>query len=187
MKINKLIFFTEYRKKLDQNLTLSEVDAIDDFIDMVNAEIDYFSIPEWAYVFATVFHETAQTFLPVIEAFWKSEEWRKRNFRYYPFYGRGFVQLTWERNYKLYTKLLKIDLINKPELACEPRYAFKILIDGCKFGRFTGVGLGKYLKNGKPDYKNMRRVINGTDKAELIEEYAYEFKRILNISNIEQK
>jgi len=180
MKVNKASFFEEYRKKLDKNLTQKEVEAIDDFVDMVDAEINYFTIPEWAYIFATVYHETAHTFLPVIEAYWKTDEWRKRNFRYYPFFGRGFVQLTWERNYKLYAKLLNVDIVNNPELAQDPKTAFKILIDGCKFGRFTGVGLGKYLKNGKPNYKGMRRVVNGADKAELIEDYAYEFKRILN-------
>ena len=180
MKVNKASFFEEYRKKLDKNLTQKEVEAIDEFVDMVDAEINYFTIPEWAYIFATVYHETAQTFLPVIEAYWKTDEWRKRNFRYYPFFGRGFVQLTWERNYKLYAKLLNVDIVNNPELAQDPKTAFKILIDGCKFGRFTGVGLGKYLKNGKPNYKGMRRVVNGADKAELIEDYAYEFKRILN-------
>ena len=180
MKVNKASFFEEYRKKLDKNLTQKEVEAIDEFVDMVDAEINYFTIPEWAYIFATVYHETAHTFLPVIEAYWKTDEWRKRNFRYYPFFGRGFVQLTWERNYKLYAKLLNVDIVNNPELAQDPKTAFKILIDGCKFGRFTGVGLGKYLKNGKPNYKGMRRVVNGADKAELIEDYAYEFKRILN-------
>lgn len=53
-----------------------------------------------AYVLATVEWETAKTFKPVREAFWLSEAWRKKNLRYYPFYGRGYVQLTWEKNYK---------------------------------------------------------------------------------------
>jgi hypothetical protein len=48
-----------------------------------------------AYVLATTQWETAQTFKPVREAFWKDEEWRRVNLaRYYPYYGRGFVQLT---------------------------------------------------------------------------------------------
>lgn len=55
-----------------------------------------------AAMIATVAIETAHTFLPVREAFWNSEEWRKENLRYYPFYGRGFIQLTWESNYAAY-------------------------------------------------------------------------------------
>jgi peptidoglycan hydrolase-like protein with peptidoglycan-binding domain len=50
---------------------------------------------QMAYVLATTQWETAQTFKPVREAFWKDEEWRRVNLaRYYPYYGRGFVQLT---------------------------------------------------------------------------------------------
>ena len=40
-----------------------------------------------AYVLATVEHETANTFKPIKEAYWLSENWRKRNLRYYPYYG----------------------------------------------------------------------------------------------------
>jgi threonine synthase len=42
-----------------------------------------------AYVLATTEWETAQTFKPVREAFWLSEEWRRQNLNYYPYYGRG--------------------------------------------------------------------------------------------------
>src|SRR5688572_29351341 len=52
-----------------------------------------------AYALATACHETACTMQPVREAFWLSENWRSRNLRYYPFYGRGYVQLTWKANY----------------------------------------------------------------------------------------
>lgn len=40
-----------------------------------------------AYVLATVDWETNKTFKPVKEAYWLSENWRKKNLRYYPFYG----------------------------------------------------------------------------------------------------
>lgn len=59
-----------------------------------------------AYVLATTQWETAQTFEPVREAFWKSKEWRKENFRYYPYHGRGYVQLTWKSNYQKYSNIL---------------------------------------------------------------------------------
>jgi peptidoglycan hydrolase-like protein with peptidoglycan-binding domain len=48
-----------------------------------------------AYVLATVQWETAQTFKPVKEAFWHDEAWRQNHFRYFPYYDRGYVQLTW--------------------------------------------------------------------------------------------
>ena len=53
-----------------------------------------------AYGLATAYHETAYTMQPVVEAFWLSESWRERNLRYYPYHGRGYVQLTWKDNYE---------------------------------------------------------------------------------------
>lgn len=180
MTLDRKVFFDGYRGKFDNHLSQKEVDAIDQFLTFFEADECKFELYEWAYIFATVYHETAHTFLPVIEAYWKSEEWRKRNFRYYPYYGRGYVQLTWEANYKKFGKLLQIDLAGNPELACEPETAWKILIIGCNRGLYTGAAIGKYVKHGSPDYVNMRRVINGNDKAELIASYAEGFRKILN-------
>jgi hypothetical protein len=54
-----------------------------------------------AYALATAAHETAHTMQPVREAFWLSESWRRTHLaRYYPFYGRGYIQLTWRANYE---------------------------------------------------------------------------------------
>ena len=47
-------------------------------------------------VLATVEWETNKTFQPVREAYWLNEDWRRAHLKYYPYYGRGFVQLTWK-------------------------------------------------------------------------------------------
>jgi predicted chitinase len=119
-----------------------------------------------AYVLATADHETAHTFQPVAEAFWVSdaEAWRKKNLRYYPYYGRGYVQLTWEKNYALYGSLLNLDLVRKPDLALEPRTALFILVHGFRTGQFTGRKLSDYVDAHHTDFRNARRCINGTDK-----------------------
>ena len=49
------------------------------------------TLEQAAYVLATASWETAHTLRPVREAFWLDEKWRKRNLRYYPWYGRGAV------------------------------------------------------------------------------------------------
>ena len=121
-----------------------------------------------AYVLATADHETAHTFQPVAEAFWikpDAEAWRKQNLRYYPYYGRGYVQLTWKNNYALYGQLLGIDLVNKPDLALDPRTALFVLVHGFKTGVFTGRKLTDYVNNHSTDFVDARRCINGTDKA----------------------
>ena len=123
---------------------------------------------EAAYVLATAEHETAGTFKPVKEAFYlgrRAEAWRKKNLRYYPWYGRGFVQLTWERNYKYAGKKLGVDLTTDPDVVMKPKISAKILVRGMKEGWFTGKKLSDYITLKKSNFRQARRIVNGMDKA----------------------
>ena len=179
--INKKVFLELYKKNLDKDGKLSqkEVSAIDLFLDFVNGSFNLLSISQWAYVFATVFHETAFTFEPITEAYWLSEEWRKKNLRYYPYHGRGYVQITWKKNYQIFSSILGEDLVKNPDLAKVPKYAFKILVKGFINGIFTGKKISDYINTSKKDYKGARRCINGTDKAQIIANYATLFEQTL--------
>ena len=157
-----------------------------DQVDNINLIIGYCSkhsleYNQVAYVLATAWHETNQTMLPVIEAYWLSEGWRKKNLRYYPWYGRGFVQLTWEDNYKLADKKLGLngEMLKNPSLAQVPKYASEILVLGSKEGWFTGKKLSDYITRTTKDYKNARRIINGVDKAQKITNEATIFEKAL--------
>lgn len=180
--INRKKFFDGYRSSLDadKKLTQDEVNHISTFLDMVDSQFSKLSIPQWSYVFATVFHETNATFMPVKEAYWLSEEWRKNNLRYFPFYGRGFVQITWKENYDKFSKILNQDLVNNPDKAMLPLNAFNILVYGFINGSFTAKKISDYINTQTKDYKGARRCINGTDKAQLIAGYATLFEKILN-------
>lgn len=129
-----------------------------------------------AYVLATVEHETASSFKPVEEGYYlgspeKVKAFQKR-LRYFPFFGRGYVQLTWKTNYQKYSNLLGVDLVKNPSLACEPNIALFILVHGFKSGSFTGASLERYVNKAKTDFINARRCINGTDRAGLIAQMA---------------
>ncbi|MEG4453343.1 penicillin-insensitive murein endopeptidase [Microcoleus sp. N9_A1] len=128
-----------------------------------------------AYILATVQHETNDSFQPVREAYFLGEpkaENHRTTLRYYPYYGRGYVQLTWDYNYREYSTLLGLDLINKPDLVMRPDISLFILIDGMKRGVFTGVKLDDYIDGSFVDFYNARRIINGEDEAPRIENYA---------------
>lgn len=186
MQLNRKTFYDQYRAKLDidSRISKSEVKAIDLFLDYTGQYFDWFTLEQWAYIFATVFHETAHTFEPVREAFNKSEDWRKANLRYWPHYGRGYVQITWKRNYDLFTRLVKEHLnirIKGMDDFMHPNIAFFTLIYGFKNGSFTGARIDKYITISKKDYINARRCINGSDKAEKIADHAEEFERILRL------
>lgn len=127
------------------------------------------------YILATVQHETNDTFNPVREAYWLSEDWRARNLRYYPYYGRGFIQITWKSNYIKFGKLLDIDLVNDPDLALDIDYAIFILVYGMKHGTFTGKKLEDYINDDTVNFNSARRIVNGTDKAEHIAGIAKNF------------
>lgn len=120
-----------------------------------------------AYILATARWETAHTMEPVEEAFWLSDDWRRRNLRYYPHHGRGFVQITWPANYGKADKELGLGgrLIANPDLALDAEIAARILVRGMMQGWFTSKKLGDYVTLAKSDFVNARRVVNGTDKA----------------------
>ena len=137
-----------------------------------------------AYVLATVQHETNDTFKPVREAYWLSEEWRRRNLtRYYPYYGRGYVQLTWDFNYEKYGDILGINLLDNPDRVMDPNIALFILVDGMTKGRFTSRKLGTYVNGGKTDFIGARDVVNPNDVPVLIAGYAENWQR--QISSLE--
>ncbi len=117
-----------------------------------------------AYVLATAQWETNHTFKPVKEAYWLNEGWRKQHLRYYPYYGRGYVQLTWDRNYKTYGSILDEKLVEKPDLALDHSLALFVLVHGFKLGTFTGRKLEDFVNERNSDFSGARRCINGEDK-----------------------
>lgn len=95
--------------------------------------------------------------------------------------GRGLVQLTGLANYRKAGEFLKLDLVSNPDLALEPRNAARILSWGMETGAFTGKALRHYISgNGSYEsFRAARRIINGTDKAELIAGHALKFRDAL--------
>lgn len=132
-----------------------------------------------AYVLATTEWETARTFKPVKEAYWLSEDWRRKHLRYYPYYGRGLTQITWLRNYLKYERILGIPLVKNPDLALEPNVALFIMVHGFKTGSFTGRKITDYINGDKADFYQARRCINGLDKASEIAELAKNWRKKL--------
>ena len=118
-----------------------------------------------AYVLATTQWETAQTFKPVREGLGASEDWRRTNLAaYYPYYGRGYVQLTWANNYKKYSDLLGLDMVNNPDLALQADVALFVLVHGFKVGIFTGRKITDYITTDRTDFLGARACINGQDQ-----------------------
>jgi putative chitinase len=123
-----------------------------------------------AYMLATVFHECARTMQPIAE-------YGGAHARYAPFYGRGFVQLTWKANYEKASNAVGVDLVLRPDRALELPIATQILFDGMAEGWFTGKKLADYITDaGHCYYVNARRIINGTDRASQIATYAVAFE-----------
>lgn len=139
------------------------------------------SLAQTAYILATAYWETNRTITPVEEAYYlgeKADTYRKK-LRYYPWYGRGLCQLTWESNYLKAKQNLNIDLTGDPSLALEDDNAVKITVVGMRDGWFTGKKLSDYINSAKTDYFQARRIINILDSAQAIADIADQYYDLL--------
>ncbi len=165
-KINRKFFFDYVKQHLfGGSLKQSQVDGLSAILD--TWESGYAGKDDrWlAYMFATAHHETDRKFQAI-------EEYGKgKGKKYPPYYGRGLVQLTWDYNYKKMGDQFGVDLVKHPEKALDLALSVKIMFYGMTNGSFTGKKLSQYFNPTTSDWVNARRIINGTDKANLIAEY----------------
>jgi predicted chitinase len=176
MNFNRDKFFSGYRAAFG-SLNQKQVDGLNFLLDKL--EEDDFSLPQASYVLATVDHETAHTFQPIKEIRERKTSPRRANQdRYWldNFYGRGYVQITWRKNYE------KFGIADNPDLALEPETAYTILSEGMKGGDFTGKKLSDYINDEETNFIDARKVVNGLDKADLIAGRARKFQNILQTS-----
>ena len=77
---------------------------------------------------------------------------------------------------------LGVDLVNNPDLALNKTIAAKILVYGMYNGSFTGKKLLQYIDPSLTynDFFNARRIVNGLDKAQLINSYAISLTQYQN-------
>ena len=144
---------------------------------------------KFAYVLATVFHETAFTMEPIKE---RGGPTYLKSKKYWPWYGRGYIQLTWKENYERMGEILGEDLTSNPDVVMGKGLATKILFEGMYtaesgVGDFTRKALKDYFNDKDEDPYNARRIVNGLDKARKIGNYYQRFLIILRKSTTEVK
>jgi predicted chitinase len=106
---------------------------------------------------ATIAIETG-SFSPIKEHLSKQpgSPLHKAQMRYWPsgYNGRGYIQLTWQKNYEAAGKALKIDLLGNPGLALEPAIAARAaawFFKANKIHDHCGIG----------DWEQVRKAVNG--------------------------
>jgi hypothetical protein len=180
--IDRKVFFDHIRKMpFPGNISAAQVGGCNVILD--EAEKRKFD-PRWtAYCLATAFHETAHTMLPIAEYGRGKGKAYGEPINGKVYYGRGYVQLTWIKNYETIGKLLKVDLVGNPELALDARLATGIMFEGMIRGSFTGKRLSDFFNDAKTDWSNARKIINGLDRASMIAGYARQFHGALIAAN----
>jgi putative chitinase len=197
MKFNHDIFFDSYRDHFGPIKAQSTADGIENILTMLEADDSVTDERSAAYMFATVKHECANTWHPI-------EEYGKGKSKPYgasvkvkgtdgkdyncSYYGRGYVQLTWQTNYAKMSQAIRHSdvLLIHPEEALDREVAYKIMSYGMRSGSFTGKKLSDYINETACDYIHARRIINGVDKAELIGGYALNFEQCFVASKLDE-
>lgn len=86
------------------------------------------------------------------------------------YYGRGYVQVTHDRNYdRMATTLGDPRISTNPDIvAQESALGAQTTVVGMARGLYTGVGLDRYINPQNADYTAARAIVNGTDRADHI-------------------
>ena len=181
--IDRSIYFNKVRSNpFGGAMSQTQVDGMNYMLDVFEKDYNWSDLRWLAYALATAYHETAYTMMPVKEYGGQSYLQGKP---YYPYYGRGYVQLTWEENYRKMGNKLGISLLgDNKDRALEPNIAAEIMYSGMRDGDFTGKKLASYFSSSVNDPVNARRIINGTDKAQTIAGYHNAFLAALEAAQV---
>ena len=190
LKIDRKKFFQAYNATFGK-LDRKQMQGLHALLAAAEADPHLTDIRWLAYMLATVQHECGGRWRPIREftrgkgmkygkpVVVKDPQGKKyRNV----YYGRGYVQLTWDFNYRKMGKLLKNRLLYEPDLALRPSVAYKIMSEGMRRGTFTQRKLSDYIHGKKADYVGARWIINGTDRNVKIARNAVKLEKILRRS-----
>jgi putative chitinase len=179
--MNRSYFFKRVRESLfSGKLSAKQAEGLTKILDYREKNWPKMSNDELAYLLATAKWETAHTMQPVEEGHPKTGSALRayqRKLRYYPYYGRGLVQLTHDFNYERY------GIKNNVAKALEWPMSLHVIFDGMIKGIFTGKKLADYIGDGRRDYVGARRIVNGADKAKQIALIAEGFREALVQAN----
>jgi len=193
MKFEHQMFISLYEAQYGA-LDASQASGIDALLGFLEQDTDVSDVRWAAYMLATTKWECADMWQPI-------EEYGMGQGQPYgnpvtvtgsdgktyvnTYYGRGYVQLTWEANYQnmSYDLNLGDQLLIHPEQALDPPIAYDIMSFGMRNGSFTGVSLGDFINDSQSDYVDARQIINGLDNAELIAGYASALESLLRQSS----
>lgn len=176
MTINRPETFKLIRKEFGP-LSQKQVDSLNLFFD----EWDGKDKRHLCYILATAYHEVGPELQPI-------EEIGKGKGKAYGvkvkgriYYGRGYCQVTWIRNYQKLTLACKgkWDFEHNPELLLQPEPAIWATFYGMKTGLYTGVKLSDFFNSTKSDPVRARRIINGNDCAAKIARHYYSFYKCI--------
>lgn len=178
--IDRKKFFDSYRASFGP-LTQPQVDGLEQLLAFMETDTLLTDLRHVAYELATVKRECGDEWHPV------KEYSRGKGMKYgvpdsvtgQTYFGRGYVQITWKANYAAMGKALSLDLVNNPDLALVPANAYRIMSYGMRQGAFTGMGLSRYIHGDVCEYILARKIINGTDRAEMIAGYAEKIEAAL--------
>jgi hypothetical protein len=202
--MDRAIFFDRARALLFGGaLDASRIDGLGGILDVWDARPGPRDSRWLAYALATAHHEVDGTMRPIREyggaAYFKRRydiegdnpalARRLGNLR--PgdgalFHGRGFVQLTGRANYARMGAFLGVDLTSSAaaaDRALELSNAARILFKGMEDGLFTGRRFADYFNGSRADWVAARRIVNGTDKANRVADYADRKSTRLNSSH----
>lgn len=192
--MNRKIFYDTIRPHV--NLTTQNVIGMEKLLDYAEKHFTS-TIQRLAYIIATAWWESAQTMHPVKEAYWKDEAWRKKNLRYYPWYGRGLVQTTWEDNYRQIAIAMGLPsdtFIKNPDYLLLFEYALPALFVGMEKGVYTSKDIDDYIDEldesdaeDLREFTNARRIVNAMDKASTIGKLALTFEKGLKAAGFTSK
>lgn len=191
MQINRKAFFDAYRTAYGA-LSQSQEDGLGLLLASIEDYGDLADLRWIAYMLATIKHECAETWQPIVERgpkayFDQYEAGTKIGKRLgnvdpgdgFRFRGRGYVQLTGRANYARMADRLGYNIEARPDLALTPVVAYEIIAVGMRDGLFTGKKFEDYLNDKVTDYFRARQIINSLDQAQRIAAYATTLEQIV--------